>query len=68
MLFRSIRGVDNFLEWAFTQHGVTNKIRCPCKKCRNVLFKVKIDVRADLLIKGFWDSYKVWDLHGEASR
>ena len=29
---------------------------------------MKIDVRADLLIKGFWDSYKVWDLHGEASR
>ncbi|KAI9127246.1 hypothetical protein K1719_001805 [Acacia pycnantha] len=63
-----IRGVDHFLEWAFTQHGVTNEIRCPCKKCRNVSFKVKTDVRADLLIKGFWDSYKLWDLHGEASR
>ncbi|KAK4263380.1 hypothetical protein QN277_028798 [Acacia crassicarpa] len=63
-----IRGVDNFLAWAFSQHGVTSKIRCPCKKCRNVSFKVKTDVRADLLIKGFWDSYKVWDLHGEVRR
>ena len=29
------------------------------------MFKLKIDVRGELLKKGFWDSYKVWDLHGE---
>ncbi|XP_060183223.1 uncharacterized protein LOC132613195 [Lycium barbarum] len=31
----------------------------------NTVFKLRINVRGDLLNKGFWDSYNVWDLHGE---
>ena len=58
-------GVEGFLNWAFSQSEVNTMIRCPCKGCMNTVFKVRIDVRGDLLKKGFWDSYKVWDLHGE---
>jgi len=31
----------------------------------NTRFKLRSKVREDLLKKGFWDSYQVWDLHGE---
>ncbi|XP_049385806.1 uncharacterized protein LOC125849897 [Solanum stenotomum] len=58
-------GVEGFLNWAFSQSGVNTMIRCPCRGCMNTVFKLRIDVRGDLLKKGFWDSYKVWDLHGE---
>ncbi|CAN4101380.1 unnamed protein product [Withania somnifera] len=40
-------------------------IRYPCKGCMSTVFKQRIDVRGHLLKKGLWDSYKVWDLHGE---
>ncbi|XP_055830880.1 uncharacterized protein LOC129899907 [Solanum dulcamara] len=58
-------GVEGFLNWAFSQPKVNTMIRCPCKGCMNTVFKLRIDIRVDLLKKGFWDSYKVWDLHGE---
>ncbi|XP_075108569.1 uncharacterized protein LOC107821067 isoform X1 [Nicotiana tabacum] len=57
--------VDGFLSWAFSQPRGSTMIRCPCKGCINIAFKLMPDVRRDLLKKGFWDSYKVWDLHGE---
>ncbi|XP_075084162.1 uncharacterized protein LOC142167856 [Nicotiana tabacum] len=60
-------GVDNFLNWAFSQPTVSTMIRCPCKGCMNTEFKLRVGVRGDLLRKDFWDSYKVWDLHGEVS-
>ncbi|KAF3630431.1 hypothetical protein FXO38_14694 [Capsicum annuum] len=58
-------GVDNFLNWAFSQSGVSIIIRCLCKECRNTVFKLRIDVRLHLLNKRFCDSYRVWDYHGE---
>ncbi|XP_019244413.1 PREDICTED: uncharacterized protein LOC109224281 [Nicotiana attenuata] len=58
-------GVDGFLSWAFNQPRVSTMIRCPCKGCMKTVFKLRTDVRGDLLRKGFWDSYKVWDLHRE---
>ncbi|KAM3397800.1 hypothetical protein P3S68_001313 [Capsicum galapagoense] len=58
-------GVDSFLNWAFSQSGVSTIIRCPCKECRNTVFKLRIDVQLHLLNKGFWVSYKVWEYHGE---
>lgn len=62
---RYIIGIDNFLNWAFNQPNINTVIRCPCNGCRNTAFKQRIQVRRDLLGKGFWDSYNVWDLHGE---
>ncbi|XP_075077855.1 uncharacterized protein LOC107783622 isoform X2 [Nicotiana tabacum] len=62
---RYIRGIDGFLDWAYSQPNVSSLIRCPCKGCMNTVFKLRNVIRLDLLKKGFWDSYKVWDLHGE---
>ncbi|XP_075087801.1 uncharacterized protein LOC142169788 [Nicotiana tabacum] len=62
---RYIKGIDDFLGWAYNQSNVSSVIRCPCKGYRNTAFKTRIQVRRDLVRKGFWDSYKVWDLHGE---
>ncbi|KAM3376105.1 hypothetical protein P3S68_014819 [Capsicum galapagoense] len=58
-------GVDSFLNWAFNQSRVNTIIRCPCKKCRTTVFKLRIDVRLHLLNNVFWASYKVWEYHGE---
>ncbi|KAM3250461.1 hypothetical protein P3L10_004531 [Capsicum annuum] len=58
-------GVDNFLNCALNQSGVSTIIRCPCKECRNTVYKLRIDVRLHLLNKGFWDSYRMWDYHGD---
>jgi len=60
-----IKGVDGFLEWAYSQPRVNGMIRCPCKLCVNTKFKHRNKVRRDLLKKGFWESYTVWDMHGE---
>ncbi|XP_019264215.1 PREDICTED: uncharacterized protein LOC109241851 [Nicotiana attenuata] len=62
---RYIKGIDNFLNWAYSQPNVSTVIRCPCKGCRNTEYMLKIQIRRHLLSNGFWDSYKVWDLHGE---
>lgn len=48
-----IEGIDKFLEWACSQPGVGKLIRCPCRRCRNTKFKLKNQVREDLLKKGF---------------
>ncbi|GKG28843.1 hypothetical protein Tco_0416208, partial [Tanacetum coccineum] len=41
------------------------KIRCPCKRCRNILFK-PIKWIGDHITDNGWDPlYTVWDKHGE---
>ncbi|XP_016467537.1 uncharacterized protein LOC107790148 isoform X1 [Nicotiana tabacum] len=62
---RYIRGIDGFLDWAYNQPNASSMICCPCKGCMNTVFKLRNVIRLDLLKKGFWDSYKVWDLHGD---
>ena len=61
-----IRGVDIFLDWAFTQSGVKDMIRCLCKGCMITAWKVRSCVRADLLKKGIAECYNIWDCHGES--
>ncbi|KAL2935227.1 V-type ATP synthase beta chain [Bienertia sinuspersici] len=61
-------GVDSFLNFAFSnivEDDDTPTIRCPCDKCRNLIFKKKCDVRFDLLKFGMYENYTTWDLHGE---
>ena len=57
--------MEGFLNCAFSKPGVNTMIQCTCKGCMNKVFKLKIDVREDILKKGFWFSYKFRDLHGE---
>ncbi|XP_055962101.1 uncharacterized protein LOC126686319 [Mercurialis annua] len=61
-----VEGVNNFLQFAFSQPGISNSIRCPCNGCRNVVFKNMDEVRLDLFQNGINRSYNIWNLHGES--
>ncbi|XP_057795034.1 uncharacterized protein LOC131011265 [Salvia miltiorrhiza] len=58
-------GVRQFLSFAYATKDVQEKIRCPCKRCNNVLYQSRDDVEADLLQYGFIKDYAIWMLHGE---
>ncbi|XP_020085892.1 uncharacterized protein LOC109708518 [Ananas comosus] len=60
-------GVDAFLDYAFNQLGDVRRIRCPCTKCNNVVFKTRDEVKADLFFNGMTQSYTTWHHHGESS-
>ncbi|XP_073105181.1 uncharacterized protein [Elaeis guineensis] len=60
-----INGVHSFLNFAFGQPTVSDRIRCPCTKCRNTVFKGRHEVRAHLIRNGIMKSYKHWVYHGE---
>ncbi|XP_073098871.1 uncharacterized protein [Elaeis guineensis] len=60
-----INGVHSFLNFAFGQPTVSDRIRCPCTKCRNTVFKGRHEVRAHLIRNGIVKSYKHWVYHGE---
>ncbi|KAL0458341.1 UNVERIFIED_CONTAM: hypothetical protein Slati_0461300 [Sesamum latifolium] len=60
-------GVIAFIEWAKSQHAYMDgdKIRCPCRKCKNKLFKMTDEVNFDLYMKGFIPECYNWTSHGE---
>ncbi|KAL0448576.1 UNVERIFIED_CONTAM: hypothetical protein Slati_1414000 [Sesamum latifolium] len=41
------------------------KIRCPCRKCKNKVFKTPDEINFDLYMKGFMSEYYNWTSHGE---
>ncbi|KAL0462200.1 UNVERIFIED_CONTAM: hypothetical protein Slati_0107600 [Sesamum latifolium] len=61
-------GVREFVNWAKDQQAYMNheKIRCPCRKCRNYVFKTTDEVMHDICMKGFMEEYYNWTAHGEA--
>ncbi|KAL0413414.1 UNVERIFIED_CONTAM: hypothetical protein Sradi_1543100 [Sesamum radiatum] len=60
-------GVIAFMEWAKSEHAYMDgdKIRCPCRKCKNELFKMTDEVSFDLYMNGFMPEYYNWTSHGE---
>ncbi|KAL0439005.1 UNVERIFIED_CONTAM: hypothetical protein Slati_2383500 [Sesamum latifolium] len=60
-------GVTAFTEWAKSQQAYmdSEKIRCPCRKCKNTVFKIPDEVNFDLYMKGFMPEYYNWTSHGE---
>lgn len=58
-------GVEAFLTFAYANIDPQEKIRCPCNKCNSVYFRLKDDVRADLLYEGIRKDYNPWTLHWE---
>ncbi|KAL0319779.1 UNVERIFIED_CONTAM: hypothetical protein Sradi_5239400 [Sesamum radiatum] len=61
-------GVREFVNWAKDQQAYMNgeKIRCPCRKCKNRIFKTTDEVMFDICMKGFMEGYYNWTAHGEA--
>ncbi|KAJ1409113.1 Transposase-associated domain [Sesbania bispinosa] len=62
-----LKGIDDFLDFAFSGPKPKNTIRCPYCKCNNFYYKTRDNVMHDLLKWGFEPSYKHWEYHGESS-
>ncbi|KAK4411793.1 hypothetical protein Sango_0252300 [Sesamum angolense] len=62
-------GVRDFINWAKYQHAHMNddKIRCPCRKCKNRKFKTTDVVMYGICMKGFVDGYYNWTAHAEGA-
>ncbi|KAL0311626.1 UNVERIFIED_CONTAM: hypothetical protein Scaly_2923800 [Sesamum calycinum] len=60
-------GVTAFIEWAKSQHAYmySEKIRCPCRQCKNEVLKIPDEVNFDLFMKDFMLEYYNWTSHGE---
>ncbi|KAL2238412.1 UNVERIFIED_CONTAM: hypothetical protein Sindi_1032900 [Sesamum indicum] len=55
-------GVTAFIKWAKSQHAYMDneKIKYPCRKCKNEVFKILDEVNFDLYIEGFMPEYYNW--------
>ncbi|KAF3674951.1 hypothetical protein FXO38_04982 [Capsicum annuum] len=62
-----IKGVDNFLQFAFNHSKVDGEIPCPCTLCNNVLNWSRADVREYLILSGIAKNYTRWFHHGESA-
>ncbi|KAL0367453.1 UNVERIFIED_CONTAM: hypothetical protein Sradi_3635400 [Sesamum radiatum] len=60
-------GVTAFIGRAKSQHAYMEgeKIRCPCRKCKNEVFKTLDEVNFDLYKKDFIPEYYNWTSHGK---
>ncbi|KAL0331612.1 UNVERIFIED_CONTAM: hypothetical protein Sangu_1706700 [Sesamum angustifolium] len=61
--------VTAFIEWAKSQHAYMNdvKIKCPCRKWKNEVFKTPNEVNFDLYMNDFMPEYYNWTSHGKES-
>src|SRR4051812_25814916 len=60
-----IRGILNFLDFAFKNSSENGKILCPCTKCVNFKKRSRMDVYEHLISRGFLKGYIRWIFHGE---
>ena len=60
-------GMEEFLNYAFECSTESDKILCPCIKCRNHKYLNKKDVRLHLLKHDIIRDYTTWTFHGETS-
>ncbi|XP_042973519.1 uncharacterized protein LOC122305193 [Carya illinoinensis] len=58
-------GVNTFLTFARNHSRGSDRIRCPCRSCRNMIFLPIFDVETHLFIKGINPNYTQWIFHGE---
>ncbi|XP_042387699.1 uncharacterized protein LOC121979772 [Zingiber officinale] len=59
------RKVDEFLELAYKDKTEDSRIYCPCCDCKNRYFVSKLDARMHIIVRGFYNKYRVWVYHGE---
>ncbi|XP_073224719.1 uncharacterized protein [Cicer arietinum] len=59
-----IRGVTNFLDFAFAKSN-DGKILCPCTNCVNCKWRSRVDIYEHLVHFGFQKGYVTWVFHGE---
>ncbi|XP_065860183.1 uncharacterized protein [Euphorbia lathyris] len=61
-----IKGVMDFLDFAFSHTIFGSVIPCPCTKCNNFVQKARDDVWGDLMMNGIVKGYTKWLYHGES--
>ena len=66
-IFRN--GLKAFIDFACSNHNCMdgNKIKCLCRKCKNIPYEKVEVVKFHLARYGFKPNYHLWDRHGEAS-
>ncbi|XP_049388479.1 uncharacterized protein LOC125852840 [Solanum stenotomum] len=60
-----LKGVDNFLQFAFQNSEVEGEIPCPCTQCNNVSNGSRDEVKEHLILFGIVKGYTRWLQHGE---
>ncbi|KAH0650428.1 hypothetical protein KY284_030340 [Solanum tuberosum] len=60
-----LKGVDNFLQFAFQNSEVEREIPCPCTQCNNVSNGSRDEVKEHLILFGIVKGYTHWLQHGE---
>ncbi|KAL0345548.1 UNVERIFIED_CONTAM: hypothetical protein Sradi_4386100 [Sesamum radiatum] len=62
-------GIKTFIKWGKDQRGHMDgdKIRCPCRKCKNTKFRTPDEVSYHLCMLGFIPEYYNWTSHGDES-
>ncbi|XP_060202678.1 uncharacterized protein LOC132631095 [Lycium barbarum] len=59
------KGLQIFLDFAFSNVSSDNRIKCPCSSCGFRLYQTRAEVFDHLLFSPFPTGYTVWLLHGE---
>lgn len=60
-----VKGVNNFIEWAFCNKNQGDQLCCPCRKCVFLRHHTKSVVKDHLIAACFVDSYDKWIFHGK---
>ena len=60
-----IDGVEQFLDFAYTNKAQDATIYCPCKKCCNRYYVKRGVAREHIIVDGFLPNYRSWVSHGE---
>lgn len=62
-----LKGMADFIEFAYTNQNSESKIYCPCQRCGNIYYEAKDIVSAHLVENEFSSKYMTWTLHWETS-
>ena len=58
-------GMTEFMTMARQHVNIEGRVKCPCKRCNNVLMQQIPDIENHLFIRGFKRNYTRWIFHGE---
>ncbi|XP_021806554.1 uncharacterized protein LOC110750522 [Prunus avium] len=58
-------GIEDFIDFARTHNPGATRIRCPCRRCNNMLWEKIENVRFHLVRNGMIETYITWNHYGE---
>jgi len=60
-------GLNQFLEFAFKNGAIEDRIKCPCPQCCFGKWQTRAVVFDHLICKPFPQNYVIWVMHGETT-